>query len=101
MLLTVTLTRELTKDKPVDYCGHEWERKMENKQEELTFEAALQALEETVTKLEGGDLELDEALALFEKGQALAAQCSAQLESAALRVEMLTEDGEIIELSGQ
>jgi exodeoxyribonuclease VII small subunit len=72
---------------------------MEQELEELTFEGALQALEETVTKLEGGDLELEVALALFERGQILAAHCSSQLESAALRVEILTEDGEIIDLS--
>jgi exodeoxyribonuclease VII small subunit len=66
---------------------------------ELKFESALQELEETVTKLEGGDLPLEEALALFERGQILAAHCSVQLESAALRVESLTGDGEIIDIS--
>ena len=71
---------------------------MEQNIEKMTFEQALQELELTVTSLEGGDLALVEALALFERGQLLAAHCSNQLESAALRVEMLTSDGEIVEL---
>jgi exodeoxyribonuclease VII small subunit len=66
--------------------------------EELTFETALHELEETVARLEGGDLTLDEALALFERGQGLADYCNRQLDQAALRVEQLTADGEIIEL---
>jgi exodeoxyribonuclease VII small subunit len=66
--------------------------------DDLTFESALRELEETVARLEGGDLTLDESLALFEKGQLLADFCNRQLDQAALRVEQLTADGEIIEL---
>jgi exodeoxyribonuclease VII small subunit len=66
---------------------------------EITFEKALQELEETVTKLEVGELPLEEALKLFERGQILAAHCSTQLETAAMRVEMLTGDGEIVDVS--
>lgn len=66
--------------------------------EDLTFETALRELEETVARLEGGELTLDEALALFERGQSLADYCNRQLDQAALRVEQLTADGEIIEL---
>ncbi|HET6445711.1 MAG TPA: exodeoxyribonuclease VII small subunit [candidate division Zixibacteria bacterium] len=68
---------------------------------ELTFEAALYELEETVTKLESGELALEETLQLFEKGQSLAVLCSSQLESAAMRVEMLTSDGEILDISAE
>lgn len=66
--------------------------------EDLTFEVALQELEETVTKLEAGELTLEEALTLFEWGQKLAEHCNKQLEEATLRVEQLTADGEIVEL---
>ena len=65
--------------------------------EELAFEVALQELEETVTRLEAGGLTLEETLALFERGRALADHCQAQLEQAHLRVEVLTADGEIAE----
>ena len=71
---------------------------METDVEELSFEAALQELEETVSRLERGELTLEEALALFERGQKLASRCNAELELAALKVEQLTEDGEIVEL---
>lgn len=74
---------------------------MEQDLKDLKFEEALQELEETVTRLESGDLDLDKALELFERGQHLAAYCSKQLESAAMRVEMLTEDGELIEVPGE
>ena len=65
---------------------------------ELSFELALQELEETVSRLEHGELTLEESLTLFERGQQLAARCNAQLESAALKVEQLTSDGEIVEV---
>ncbi|MCA9924169.1 MAG: exodeoxyribonuclease VII small subunit [Anaerolineales bacterium] len=65
--------------------------------ESMTFEQALQELEEIVTKLEVGDLTLEETLSLFERGQKLAARCNIQLDEATLRVEQLTADGEIVE----
>ena len=65
--------------------------------ESMTFEQALQELEEIVTKLEVGDLTLEETLSLFERGQKLAARCNTQLDEATLRVEQLTADGEIVE----
>lgn len=66
--------------------------------ENLSFEEALQALEETVAGLEAGDFTLEESLTLFERGQKLAAFCNKQLENATLRVEQLTADGELAEI---
>lgn len=63
----------------------------------LNFESALQELEQTVARLETEELTLEESLALFERGQQLATHCQRQLEEAALRVEQLTADGEIVE----
>lgn len=63
--------------------------------ESLDFEAALAELEETVSRLEEGDLALEEALTVYEKGQKLAGRFSELLDKAALRVERLTEHGEI------
>ena len=68
---------------------------------ELAFEQALRELEVTVVKLEAGELTLEESLALFERGQKLATRCSDLLEKASLRVEQLTSDGEIVEVSVQ
>ena len=65
----------------------------------LTFEEAMAALEQTVDRLEVGDLALEESLALFESGQLLAEHCNKLLEQASLKVEQLTADGEIVDVS--
>lgn len=67
--------------------------------QDLTFEEALLQLEETVAQLESGNLTLEASLGLFERGQALAAHCGQLLDQAQLRIEQLTEDGEIIDLT--
>ncbi|MCA9866609.1 MAG: exodeoxyribonuclease VII small subunit [Anaerolineales bacterium] len=67
--------------------------------EELSFEDALLELEQTVAELESGNLTLDASLSLFERGRRLAARCGILLDQAQLRIEQLTEDGEIITLS--
>jgi exodeoxyribonuclease VII small subunit len=59
--------------------------------EDLTFEEAFQELEETVARLEDGDLSLEASLALFERGQQLSAYCSRLLEQAELKVTQLAE----------
>ncbi len=59
--------------------------------EDLTFEQAFKELEETVAKLEDGDLPLEASLALFERGQQLSAYCSRLLEQAELKVTQLME----------
>ncbi len=62
---------------------------------ELTFEQAYEQLESIVAQLESGDLTLEESVALYEKGQALAQVCGQMLDSAELRVQQVTESGEI------
>jgi exodeoxyribonuclease VII small subunit len=62
---------------------------------ELTFEQAYAQLEEIVARLESGDLTLDESVALYERGQKLARRCGELLDSAELRVQQLTGDGEL------
>ena len=64
-----------------------------DKIENLTFEQAFAELEETVRKLEAGGLTLEESLALFERGQALAARCGTQLDEAELKIKQLTPEG--------
>ena len=53
------------------------------------FEQALDELEQIVGKLERGELKLEESLALFERGVALARQCRQSLETAELKVKQL------------
>ena len=61
----------------------------------LTFEQAFAELEGTVGKLESGGLTLEESLALFERGQALAARCGKQLDEAELKIKQLTPEGDV------
>ena len=61
--------------------------------EALSFEVAIERLESLVDRLEGGELELEESLGLFEQGVALSKQCSAKLEAAERRVEQLVRAG--------
>ena len=55
----------------------------------LSFETGLQQLEGIVKEMESGDLPLERALELFEKGMKLSETCRKQLEDAETRVEML------------
>ena len=57
------------------------------------FEAALNELEQIVGKLERGELKLEEALKLFERGVELAKQCRRSLETAELKVKRLLGEG--------
>jgi len=57
--------------------------------ENLSFEEAFKELEATVHRLEEGDLTLEESIALFERGQALARHCGEKLDTAELRVSQL------------
>jgi exodeoxyribonuclease VII small subunit len=59
--------------------------------EERTFEDLYCELEETVRKLEGGELPLGDALALFERSTVLAEQCNTLLDRAELRVRQLNQ----------
>lgn len=67
-------------------------KKIEKAVEELTYEEALAELEEIVSALEGEQNQLDEALKLFERGQALASRCGALLEAAELKVKQVAGD---------
>lgn len=63
---------------------------------ELPFEEAMKQLENIATKLEKGDLNLDESVATFEEGMKLSEQCSKLLESAEKRITVLLKDGDKI-----
>ena len=61
------------------------------------FEAGLQQLELIVKELESGDLPLERALELFEKGTKLSETCRKQLEEAETRIEMLVRKGDKVQ----
>ncbi len=59
---------------------------------EKSFETSLAELEQIVTKLEDGDLPLEESLELFEKGIKLSRECRERLTKAERRIEILMKD---------
>ena len=58
----------------------------------MKFEQAIKELEDTIKKLEGGELPLDEAVALFERGVGLSRRCSSLLDEAQKKISMLAID---------
>lgn len=56
--------------------------KMPRKKAEKNFESALLALEESVKKLENGEITLEESIAEYKKGMDLAAYCMEVLNKA-------------------
>ena len=61
---------------------------------EMSFEEALKELEETVGKLEDGELSLDASLGLFEKGVKLTKFLRKELEKAEKKIDILLKDEE-------
>lgn len=65
---------------------------------EENFEEAMKKLENTVTELENGNLNLDESVKKFEEGMKLAKKCNEILENAEKKITILLEkDGELTE----
>lgn len=64
-----------------------------------TFENSMAELEAVVTRLEAGDVTLDESLKLFEQGIKLANSCTKKLDEAEKKVKILSAgaDGEMHE----
>ncbi len=56
---------------------------------EMTFEAALGALEDVVRRLESGEVPLDESITLYERGETLRLHCQARLDAAQARIEKI------------
>jgi len=57
--------------------------------EEMSFEEAFGELEATVRRLEEGDLTLEQAILLYERGMLLAQRCNDALDAAELRVQQI------------
>ena len=66
-----------------------------SEKKEKSFEEMLKRLEEIVRALDAVDTPLEECLALFEEGAGLVKLCTAKLDQAQQKVNMLTrgEDG--------
>ncbi len=62
-----------------------------------SFEESLEELESIVGELEAGEMPLERALELFEKGVGLSESCRKRLEEAETKVEVLLKKGRSLE----
>jgi exodeoxyribonuclease VII small subunit len=59
-----------------------------------SFEEKLERIDEIVKRLEGGRVDLDEAVRLFKEGKALASECEQLLKSSQEQIDAaMREDG--------
>jgi exodeoxyribonuclease VII small subunit len=58
---------------------------------DMSFEAALKELETIVSRLEQGEVDLEDSIALYERGQALKTDCETKLKSAESRLEKIVQ----------
>ena len=67
------------------------EKKIEN---DKSFEVAMLELEDIVSKLEKGDVSLEESIANFQQGIELSRYCAAKLDEAEKKISILLQDEE-------
>lgn len=67
-----------------------------SEKKELSFEAAMEKLEEVVEKLEQGDVPLEKAISMFQEGMSLSKLCHDKLKNVEKSIDrILHEDGEV------
>jgi exodeoxyribonuclease VII small subunit len=59
--------------------------------DEMSFETALKELESIVSRLEQGEVDLEDSIVLYERGQALKAHCDKKLKAAEGRLEKIVQ----------
>ena len=62
--------------------------------QKLTFEAALEQLEEIVQKLESGDVDLEKSIEIYTRGAQLKQHCDAKLKDAQSRIDKIVTDAD-------
>ena len=67
---------------------------MAKKDKQIQFEEAFKRLDAIVTKLESGDLSLEESMTLFEEGITLTETCKTRLEAAEQKIHILLKDSD-------
>ena len=63
-------------------------------EKEIKFEQSLKRLEDIVSKLEGGDMDLEESMKLFEEGMGTVKTLQKKLDEAEKKIEKLVKDGQ-------
>jgi exodeoxyribonuclease VII small subunit len=69
---------------------------MNKPEEELNFEEAVNRLEEIVSRLENGDVPLEQAIELFQQGMRLSHLCSQKLDLVERKIEALIEEDGVL-----
>ena len=73
-----------------------------SEEKELTFEEAMEKLEEIVEKLEDGNVPLEQAISFFQEGMRLSKLCHDKLQHVEKQMEyILREDGQLAPFSIQ
>ena len=62
-----------------------------NREENITFEQAIEELETIINRLEEGDVPLDETINLYEKGSELKDLCEKKLQSAEVKIQKINQ----------
>jgi exodeoxyribonuclease VII small subunit len=57
---------------------------------DMPFEAALQQLEQIVSRLESGNVGLEDSILIYERGEALKSRCDTLLKKAEARIEKIS-----------
>jgi exodeoxyribonuclease VII small subunit len=65
--------------------------------DQLNFESALKELEDIVGRLEQGEVDLEDSISLYERGQALKAHCEKKLKAAEGRLEKIVHGAKGVE----
>ncbi len=71
---------------------------MQGEDVKIDFEKAMEELEKTVSRLEAGELTLEESLEAFERGMSLVRMCRKKLDEAETKIAKLveTKGGELV-----
>ncbi|MDD3368429.1 MAG: exodeoxyribonuclease VII small subunit [Lachnospiraceae bacterium] len=72
---------------------------METDDKEFTLEETFQALEETIGKLEGEDISLEESFQAYQSGMELLKQCNDKIDRVEKKVLVLNEKGGLDEFA--
>lgn len=68
------------------------ERKQKDDITKLTFEQSIQQLKEIVSRIEQGEIPLEDSLEQYERGMALIKHCRGVLQKAEKRIERISKE---------
>jgi exodeoxyribonuclease VII small subunit len=68
------------------------EAQQEHPGEAQTFESAMERIEQIAARMESGDMPLEDLVVVYEEGLRLVKFCSARLEEAEKRLQVITRD---------